>query len=57
MISQRRRLDRKTIKIDQLQEFPLWHNGIHGVLGVLGGRFDHWLAKWVRDPALLCLGL
>ena len=33
-----------------LLEFPLWHNGIGGVLGVLRHRFHLRLAQWVKDP-------
>ena len=45
-------------------ELPLWLNGMGGILGVLGHRFDPWLAHWVKDLVLpqlwlrsrLCLG-
>ena len=36
-----------------LLEFPLWHNGIGGLLGALGCRSVPHLAKWVKDPVLL----
>ena len=28
---------------DLALEFPLWHNGIGCILGVLGRKFDPWL--------------
>ena len=34
------------------QEFPLWHNRIIGILGVLGHRFDPRPAGWVKDSVL-----
>lgn len=36
--------------------FPLWHNGIGGISGALGRRFDPCLAQWVKDPVLTQLG-
>lgn len=41
------------------QEFPLWRNGIPGVLGALGDRLDPCASQWVEDLSLLplCLGL
>ena len=31
---------KRDIKIQLQQEFPLWHNEIGSILGVLGHRFD-----------------
>ena len=40
----------------QLLEFLMWGNGISGVSGALGCRFDpQSLAQWVKDLALLQL--
>ena len=33
-------------------ELLLWRKGIGGVLGMLGPRFDPFLAQWVKDPAV-----
>ena len=30
---------------DAILEFPLWHNGISGVLAILGQRFDSWPSR------------
>ena len=37
------------------REFLLWCDGVSSVLGVLGHRFDAWLAQRVKDPVLLWL--
>ena len=45
------------IEIKQ-EEYQLWYNGIGGVLGTLGYRFNpRPPALWVKDPALLQLWL
>ena len=40
-----------------IEEFPLWHHGIGGIMAVLGRRFDPWPSRWVKDPAWLQLRL
>ena len=35
---------------NQGYEFLLWQNGIRGVLGASGSRFDPQLAQRVKDP-------
>lgn len=42
----------RSIEISYSLEFPLWHNGIDGLLGMLGHRFDPDQAQQVDDPML-----
>ena len=34
------------------EQFPLWRNGIDGILGALGHRFDPWPAWWIKNLVL-----
>ena len=43
-------------KYSQL-EFPLWHNGIGGILEAMGRRFDPSPAQWVKDRCCHNFGL
>ena len=38
-------------------EFPLCHNGIGGILGAVGYRFNPHMAQWVKDLVLPWLWL
>ena len=44
------------VKNRELIEFPLWSNGISGLLGALGHRIPG-LAEWVKDLVLAQLQL